>query len=303
MARHAGRAKTRDRTSRSVFPVFLAGLVLVFLLTLAVLVLWGGSYYATPLVERATHPLYALLKPSGLIGRSLGIAGTVMMLLIFLYSVRKKSTTLQRFGTQAQWLKVHIFLGIAGPVLVTFHTSGKLNGVVAIAFYSMWAMVLSGVVGRYLYAKIPRTISGNQMTLNEIESELTEMVNLLRESERREEVLSGITSFLGATRKGSGGLFRTLGRVLRDDAGLLFAFLRVFAIVSRDRSLHFGERLRVSRLVLRQKRLLNKLAVLDAMKRLFSYWHIFHKPFTVITFVIVFLHVGIAVYLGYGLRW
>jgi hypothetical protein len=303
IARHAVRAKQRGRAPRSVFAVFFAGLVLVFLLTLAVLVFWGGSYYATPLDGRATHPLYALLKPSGLVGRSLGIAGTVMMLLIFLYSVRKKSTTLQRFGTQAQWLKVHIFLGIAGPVLVTFHTSGKLNGVVAIAFYSMWAMVLSGVVGRYLYAKIPRTISGNQMTLNEIEGELAEMVNLLRESERREEVLSGITSFLGATRKGSGGLVRTLGRVLRDDAGLPFAFLRVFAIVSRDRSLHFGERLRVSRLVLRQKRLLNKLAVLDAMKRLFSYWHIFHKPFTVITFVIVFLHVGIAVYLGYGLRW
>lgn len=278
-------------------------MLLAFVLLILALVLWGGSYYATPLKERAAHPLYSMLKPSGLIGHSLGILGTVLMLLIFLYSVRKKSKTLQRFGTQAQWLQVHIFFGIAGPVLVTFHTSGKLNGIVAIAFYSMWAMVLSGVVGRYLYAKIPRTISGNQMTLNEIENELAEMVSLLRANERREEVLSGIESFLGATRRATGGLVRTLGRVVRDDLGLPLAALRVFAIVSRDRTLRFGERVRVSRLVLRQKRLLNKLAVLDAMKRLFSYWHIFHKPFTVITFVIVFVHVGIAVYLGYGLHW
>jgi hypothetical protein len=59
----------------------------------------------------------------------------------------------------------------------------------------------------------------------------------------------------------------------------------------------------VSRLVLRQQRLLNELAVLDSMKRLFAYWHIFHKPFTVITFTIVLLHAAVAVYFGYGLAW
>jgi len=59
----------------------------------------------------------------------------------------------------------------------------------------------------------------------------------------------------------------------------------------------------VTRLVLKQQRLLNHLAVLDASKRLFSYWHIFHKPFTVLTFVIVFLHVAVVFYLGYGFQW
>jgi hypothetical protein len=303
MARPGIGAKSATRTPRTAFETVFAIFVLVFFVALAGLAVWGGSFYATPLSERATHPLYSMLKPSGLIGRSLGITGTVMMLLIFLYSARKKSATLQRFGTQAQWLKVHIFLGVAGPLLVTFHTSGKLNGIVAIAFYSMWAMVLSGVVGRYLYAKIPRTISGNQMTLNEIETQLSEMVAILRANERREEVLAGIERFLGSTRRETRGLVGTLARVVRDDVSLPLAALRVFAIVSRDRSLGLGERLRVSRLVLRQKRLLNKLAVLDAMKRLFSYWHIFHKPFTVITFVIVFLHVGVTVFLGYGMRW
>lgn len=291
--------KTGARPSTTLFQGLFGALIVALLLVLAGLVIWGGSYYATPLQERAAHPLYSVLKPSGSVGRNLGITGTVMMLLIFLYSVRKKSVALQRIGTQAQWLKVHIFLGIAGPVLVTFHTSGKLNGIVAIAFYSMWAVVLSGVMGRYLYAKIPRTISGNQMTLNEIESELSEMVTLLRANERREEILAGIESFLGTTRQGTGDLLSTLGRVVRDDAAIPLAAFRVFAIVSRDRSLGFGERLRVSRLVLRQKRLLNKLAVLDAIKRLFAYWHIFHKPFTVILFVIVCLHVGVAVFLGY----
>jgi hypothetical protein len=235
------------------------------------------------------------------VGRLLGITGTVMMLLIFLYSLRKRSATLQKIGTQAQWLQVHIFLGIAGPVLVTFHTSGKLNGIVAIAFYSMWAMVLSGAFGRYLYAKIPRTISGNQMTLREIEEQVAGIVTLLQRSESREDILSGIEAFLARTRKETGGLLRTLVRVLLDDASLPSKAIRIYRIVSRDPSLSIRERWRVSWLVLRQQRLLNKLAVLDAMKRLFSYWHVFHKPFTVITFVIVFLHVGVVTFLGYGL--
>jgi hypothetical protein len=225
-----------------------------------------------------------------------------MMLLIFLYSLRKHSERLQKIGTQAQWLKVHIFLGIVGPLLVTFHTSGKLNGIVAIAFYSMWAMVLSGVFGRYLYAKIPRTISGNQMTLKEIEEELGAIVSLLRRNENREDVLAGIEGFLAGTREETGGLLPALVRVLLEDAALPANALHVHRIVSRDRSLSIRERFRVTRLVLRQKRLLNKLAVLGAMKRLFSYWHVFHKPFTVITFFIVFLHVAVVTFLGYGLR-
>lgn len=302
-----GLAKNQARRQASAFnptfQVFFVGAIALSVLLLAALVLWGGPYYATPLSERAEHPLYSWLKPSGAVGRLMGIAGTVMMLLIFLYSLRRRSTTLQKIGSQAEWLKVHIFLGIAGPVLVTFHTSGKLNGIVAVAFYSMWAMVLSGAFGRYLYAKIPRTISGNQMTLKEIEEELGGIVSLLRRNESRGDVLAGIEAFLARTRKETGGLLPALSRVLLEDAALPANALRVYRIVSRDSSLPMGERLRMSRLILRQQRLLNKLAVLDAMKRLFSYWHVFHKPFTVITFVIVFLHVGVVTFLGYGLRW
>ena len=289
--------------SNLTFQVISVGVVALSVLLLLGLTAWGSSYYATPLQERSEHPLNLWLKPSGVVGHLLGIAGTVMMLLIFLYSLRKRSKTLQKIGTQAEWLKVHIFFGIVGPVLVTFHTSGKLNGIVAIAFYSMWAMVLSGAFGRYLYAKIPRTISGNQMTLKEIEGELGGIVNLLRRNESRDDILAGIEAFLARTRKETGGLLPALSRVILEDAVLPSNALRVYRIVSRDRSLSIRERFRVSRLVLRQQRLLNKLAVLDAMKRLFSYWHVFHKPFTVITFAIVFLHVGVVTFLGYGLHW
>jgi len=296
----AHRPTPQTITLWQVFFLLLLGSFLAFVGTLLLL---GWSFYSTEPMERFLHPYYSVLKPSGVVGHSLGIVGTTMMLMIFLYSVRKRSKLLQSFGTQAQWLQVHIFFGFAGPILVTFHTTGKLGGIVAIAFYSMWAMVLSGMVGRYLYAKIPRTMQGNQMTLKEIEDRLGQLVDMLQRNERKEEVLQGIETFLARTRRQSGGIFSAISRVVRDDLQLPLNAFRVWMVVGGDLALSLGQRLRVSRLVLRQQRLLNHLAVLDASKRLFSYWHIFHKPFTVLTFVIVFLHITVAVYWGYGFKW
>jgi hypothetical protein len=277
--------------------------VLLFILFIAALLWLGGSFYLTPLSERVFHPQYPLLKPSGRIGHGLGIAGTTMMLLIFLYPLRKRSKILQKIGTQAQWLQVHIVLGIAGPLLVTLHSTGKLGGLVAIAFYSMWAIVASGFFGRYLYAKIPRTVQGNKMTLKEIEGQLAKLVEAVRMSERREEVLERIEGFLAHSRRQEGGLMRALGRLFIEDLQLPLNLYRIWRIVGTDRALSLRRRFQVSRLVLRQRRVLDKLAVLDASQQLFSYWHIFHKPFTVMTFVIVSLHVALALYLGFGTQW
>jgi len=296
----ASRVASRRITTWQVFFLTILGLYAAFV---ALLLSVGWSFYATEPIERSLHPYYDLLKPSGVVGHSLGIVGTAMMLMIFLYSARKRSKLLQSIGTQTQWLQVHIFFGFAGPILVTFHTTGKLGGIVSIAFYSMWAMVLSGMVGRYLYAKIPRTMQGNQMTLKEIEEQLGQLVDSLQRSERKEEVLRGVQAFLARTRKQSGGIASAIFRVARDDLRLPLNAVRIWFLVGADPTLSFGQRFRVSRLVLKQQRLLNHLAVLDASKRLFSYWHIFHKPFTVLTFVIVFLHVAVVVYLGYGFQW
>jgi hypothetical protein len=300
--RTAGAARVTSRRI-TLWQIFFLSLLAVYISFVTALLVVGWSYYSTEPIERSLHPYYNLLKPSGAVGHSLGIVGTAMMLMIFLYSARKKSKLLQSIGTQAQWLQVHIFFGFAGPILVTFHTTGKLGGIVSIAFYSMWAMVLSGMVGRYLYAKIPRTMQGNQMSLKEIEDQLAQLVQSLQRSEKKEDVLRGIEAFLARTRRQSGGVLSAILRVLRDDLRLPFNAVRIWRLVGADPTLSFARRWSVSHLVLKQQRLLNHLAVLDASKRLFSYWHIFHKPFTVLTFVIVFLHVAVAVYWGYGFQW
>ena len=95
------------------------------------------------------------------------------MLLLLLYSVRKRFHFARKWGNLNVWLSAHIFLGFAGPVLVLFHTVFKFSGIVAIAFWSMVLVVASGVVGKFIFALIPRSLSG--MELNRIEMEAEEI--------------------------------------------------------------------------------------------------------------------------------
>lgn len=261
-------------------------LLVLFLACVAGLLLWGWSFYTTPLPERYLHPQYPLLKSSGPVGLLLGVVGTVMMLLSLVYVLSKRSKILQKVGTPAQWLQVHIFFGFAGPVLVTLHTAGKIGGLVSVAFYAMWLIVLSGIVGRYIYSKLPRTIKGTEMTLKEMEAQL-----------------QGMVVPPGNALLSEGGLLRVIGRLLREDLELPWTACRVFRIIAADHGLPPRRRLEMTRLVLRQQRLLTRLAVYDRTKQIFSYWHVFHRPFILVTVVLVFLHVVTALYFGYGPSW
>ncbi len=51
-------------------------------------------------------------------------------------------------------------------MLVLYHTAFKFGGIVSVSFWSMVLVVLSGVVGRFIYVQIPRTIQGQELGIN-----------------------------------------------------------------------------------------------------------------------------------------
>jgi uncharacterized membrane protein YidH (DUF202 family) len=69
------------------------------------------------------------------------------------YYVRKRVG----FGPKAArtipaWFRLHVILGVAGPVLILFHCNFRLGALNSnVALFSMGAVVASGVIGRYLY--------------------------------------------------------------------------------------------------------------------------------------------------------
>jgi hypothetical protein len=97
---------------------------------------------------------------SSLVGHGIGIAGFVLMLLTAaLYPLRK----LRRdagWGRTSGWLKLHMVTGLVGPYMVLLHTAMRFNGLAGLTMLLTLVVVVSGVVGRYLYTRVPRTVRG-----------------------------------------------------------------------------------------------------------------------------------------------
>jgi hypothetical protein len=258
---------------------------------------WAGGweYYGTPLRVRAYAEGHGLLRPSGSLGHALGVTGLLMMTVPVVYSVRKKWRRLSRLGQIRHWLNVHIFCGIVGPVLVTFHAALKFNGLISVAYWSMVAVVLSGFVGRYLYVRIPRTIRGVELSYEEILNRANGLGSDLAAMGLPPELLEPLLFAGEATARGAGGaggsllqplLQRRLRRKARREwlrAGVSPAVVWDAMQLARERSF-----------------LLRRLGYLERTRRLFAFWHVFHQPLVYLMFVIAVLHISLAVYLGYG---
>jgi hypothetical protein len=279
-------------------PWALVNALLLSGLTIGALAVWvladlgGWSYYTTPLRVRGYTAPHRALRPSGAVAHPLGVAGLAMMLVPIAYAGRKRWAWLARAGSMRGWLEVHIFCGIVGPVLITFHTSFKFNGIISVAYWSMVAVMLSGFVGRYLFVRIPKSIRGVELTHDEIReradvlkraldaSTLDQgLIALVRDVERELEPVAVGAVFGPATVRVR---LRRTRRELRR-AG-------VERGLAADVTAAIGERLL----------LLRKLSRLNRTKRLFSMWHVFHQPLVYVMFAIAALHVGVAIYLGYS---
>ncbi len=170
--------------TRPTYITYICLLVILVAASLLFLTLNGWTYYHLGLEERAFHPDYLSLKPSGPWGHGLGIAGSLCMLAgVGSYMARKRVRSLSRLGILRHWLEFHIFLCTLGPILVLFHTSFKFGGLVSVSFWSMVAVFLSGIAGRFIYIQIPRTIEGREMSLQEVRTVKDDLERQIRERE------------------------------------------------------------------------------------------------------------------------
>lgn len=292
--------------TRSFFrlPPFLkSGLFLAFaascLVTIAVVGGLGGwRYYWTPLDVRAYTDLHPLLRPSGAVGRWLGIVGLALMLVMHVYSLRKRARWLGWMGPVTFWLEFHIFCGLFGPVLITLHTSFKFNGLISVAYWSMVIVVCSGFVGRYLYVRIPRSLRGQELN----RQETSQRANLLKEelaaSGMDRETLAAIEDFERAHLPHSEDDTTWLGLIF----GELGFRLRLRKLSRRLRREGLAPELarHSLRLFGDHALLLRRIFYLKKTKRLFDLWRVYHKPLAVLMAVIVTLHVAVVWYFGYA---
>ena len=292
---------------RIVMWIAIGGLVSL----VAILALNGASYYTLGLEERPYSPLHSQLRSSGTIGLKLGFVGLAMFGVLFLYPLRKRWKWLGRIGATRRWLRLHVLFGIATPLVVTFHTAFRFHGLAGLAYWTMIAVALSGFVGRYVYAKIPRSLNSVQLEAGELEAQIAALVNRLQEQHVfRGEDLAPLLEVPAAQQVRRMNLIRALWVMLRIDLARPFQVAQLRRRVLRGpqlittlggwRACHDSH---VESIVVnfrRQARLRTATAFLDRTQRIFHLWHVVHRPFSISFVILILVHIGVQ--LSVGLR-
>ena len=220
------------------------------------------------------------------IGYWFGIIGGSMMLIILVYPLRKRIRSWSAAGSIKFWFRIHIILGVVGPVIIIFHSGFKLGSFnSSVAFFSMIVVALSGLLGRYWYQRIHHGLYGSKIRFEELYSADDLSAQLLRDS----------------------------GTV---DVGIADEFEQVAAELAHrhtgeNRSLRFYRKMRacidrmrrqVSRSNLgkpEKKEMYRRLRHLRAICNLgineirFSYWHVLHIPLLVMLVLSGLIHVAV----------
>ncbi|CAG0979163.1 Ferredoxin--NADP reductase [Phycisphaerales bacterium] len=149
-------------------------LALVCAIVVSVWSMWFGAYYGVDPVLRGTMPMHDLLRPGGPVGLALGLTGCVLFLWNLTYLLRR-STRLGSWmpGSLRTWMGSHVFTGLFGVLCILVHAGFTLRPTVGgHAFLALSVVVLTGCIGRYLYAFVPRAANGTETTLDDLQHQL-----------------------------------------------------------------------------------------------------------------------------------
>lgn len=238
------------------------------------------------------------------LGYFLGIVGSLLILTLLLYPLRKRYKILKILGPVKNWFRMHMMLGVTGPLAILYHSNFMLGSVNSTAaLISMLLVAGSGLIGRFLYSKIHKGLYGRKANLKELLAgvKLTTAESggaakfvphlMERIAEYDRQVLKPPAGVLAAmflpmrltfkTRSG----YRKITRFVREQ-------LEIQAAMSPAVAEH---RVRLEKacaaFVKEHLRRVRRVATFAAYERLFSLWHQVHLPFFYLLLVTAIVHV------------
>ena len=290
--------------------VRLYALYVIAIVTNLAIFIYGFNYYTLATVDRPFSLKHQVLRPSGPVGLYLGFVGVALFLGIFLYPIRKKWPWLAKQGKSRHWLDIHVMMGLTAPFIVALHSSLKFRGIAGVAFWLMFGVSLSGVVGRYLYAQIPRSLNTAELTrkeLAELQTQLScqlaakdllpeaDLRSLLRlPSAERVQRLPVAAAIVYMMALDFARVFRVARLRRHSLSGIEYLTTLGGMFKTRHRELE-----RAIATAGEEASLSMRILFLSYSHKVFHLWHVIHKPFSYTFAVLAALHIGVQLLLGY----
>ncbi|MDB4964013.1 MAG: 4Fe-4S ferredoxin iron-sulfur binding domain protein [Myxococcales bacterium] len=92
-----------------------------------------------------------------------GLVGTGLMIIAAIYPIFRRIKLFRWLASNTMWFDFHLMSGTVGPMFIALHSVLRLDSWVSAAFWSMFIVVVSGFLGRYLYTQVPELASGAEL--------------------------------------------------------------------------------------------------------------------------------------------
>lgn len=245
-----------------------------------------------------------LITPAEGIGYWLGIVGGSVMLLLLFYPLRKRIKFMHRLGSTKQWFRMHIILGLIGPLLVLYHSNFQLGSFNSrVALYCMLLVAGSGIIGKHFYAGIHRSLYGRRTSLQELQKDLAESIekshglaSIMPTLVARLDELSAdlqddkIRQNVGIRRSLKWTFTHSFVRL-----SLLWTARRELRIAAAGSEVIARDYRRIYRSAARYVRnytvLTGRVAQFSLYERLFALWHVLHLPLFFMLVLSALVHV------------
>lgn len=270
--------------------------ILAPLVMLVVVAAIGAPYYTLPRAQQLRSPLHTWYSSTGYVGQSAGLLTFAGFLFMWLFPLRKKFRKAEYLGPVPRWLDVHIAVGLLLPLIGAIHSGFRFGGVIGLGYFAMLIVCASGIVGRYLYVRIPRSRTGLELNLSELSAQQRALLAEIAQA-------TGLSVFEVAeilnveNVDDQAGIMRAFVQMVRDDLarGRAIRKLRRRVGGRGKGSKRFDEVMRLAR---RQMSLSQQARLLDTTQGIFRYWHAAHRPVAITAFVAVTIHVVVVVAVG-----
>ncbi len=262
-----------------------------------VITLVGIPYFIASGELREAHTLHELYRPAGLVGLATGFLGTGLMMVLLVYSVRKWLPFTGFMGAPPWWMRFHMVCGLLGPYFIIVHDGFRLpTGIVAMGFWLMLLVAVSGMFGRYLFGYIPTTAAGHRASLAEQAMAMKELtarlVSETQDATDRDSVQAAVRLARGTFPEP-----RNLGELALLDVETRRRGEVVKALLWRA-GLPAAIRQRAIVTLTKQLKTQRSIAGLTIAQRYSKYWQLFHQPLAFAMYAIIAVHILQALLFG-----
>lgn len=259
----------------------------------------------------------------------LGILGLFCMLIMHVYSIRKRNSNVRFFMPPetplSAFLNWHIVTGTIGVTIIFFHAIGTYDSTIAwVSFFSMFIVWQSGFVGRYIFVRLPKDRSGLVEEKTQITETLEEknkaLIDLMVENNESDEFRKTMVEYLANYGKSLHLLHK------QNDGSLLKFFSNFFQILQAWKffnksidalakgalteidDLNETDRKEYKEHINHYKSNMKSILMMhfqmefsDVLKALFKNWHDIHIPLTYLLYTTAVLHIiVVSLFAGYA---